>query len=374
MNFLRRFALIVYGLALLALVTVILMFPRDVARAIESISRFSSLERGIVTFVVDVLILLALYLLVRQVRPYSKDGLIVRASGALTDVSVDSARERILRAINAVPNVVSTDAKLQSVNGRADIALDVGVAGAHINVPDKQREIDRALRQVMLKQLGLQLASPPRVHIQLLSEQEPAPPREEPARSIIPPPTAEREEPLPHEELEAVQVTPPADAPPMPGELAQAPAEAEAWAMMRPSSHSIPEREPLSVVEEALAEDETGVVASVTEVAPAGIESDTATLPRVERVEPFEELNDPSAPLSITWTDQLEAAKEAEEAKLHPPIEPVEHAALEDIDPDYVASSEEQSSERPPAGLYDEGADLPAPDGDRKPPPVIDLD
>ena len=43
----------------------------------------------------------------------------------------------------------------------------------------QRRSIDRALRQVTLKQLGLQLANRPRVHIRLLSEierQEEAPP------------------------------------------------------------------------------------------------------------------------------------------------------------------------------------------------------
>jgi len=53
--------------------------------------------------------------------------------------------------------------------------MDVVVDGDDLSVPDKHKEIDRALRQVVIKQLGLQLASRPRVHIRLVGPGEALP-------------------------------------------------------------------------------------------------------------------------------------------------------------------------------------------------------
>src|SRR5262249_31004377 len=56
--------------------------------------------------------------------------------------------------------------RVEARRGRADVDLDVVVSGDTVNIPNKQREIDRALRQVINKELGLQMAEHPRVHIQ----------------------------------------------------------------------------------------------------------------------------------------------------------------------------------------------------------------
>lgn len=172
MNFLRRFAILLYGLALLALVSVVLLFPETVADALRSLAGVNSTIRAAIAIVVGFIILIALFIMIRAPRFNNQDGLIVKTPGALADVGIASARERILKAVEAVPNVVSADMKLSGIQGKADIDLSVEVAGSNINVPNKQREIDRALKQVTLKQLGLQLASRPRVHIQLVSEEE----------------------------------------------------------------------------------------------------------------------------------------------------------------------------------------------------------
>ena len=44
------------------------------------------------------------------------------------------------------------------MNGKAHIELDVTVNNPNTNVPAKQQEINRALKQVINKQLGLQMA------------------------------------------------------------------------------------------------------------------------------------------------------------------------------------------------------------------------
>ncbi len=187
MNLLRRFLLLIYGLALLALVTVSLLFPDTVANALLTLGTTSPTARGIVVAVIDVAIVIALFLLIRSPRRENVDGLIVKTPGARADINISSARDLILKAVRDVPNVVSAEVKLTAPQGKADIDLAVEVAGSNVNVPNKQREIDRALRQVALKQLGLQLANQPRVHIQLVTEEE-LRAREEAARPLPPPP------------------------------------------------------------------------------------------------------------------------------------------------------------------------------------------
>lgn len=170
MNFLKRLLLILLSLSLAALVTGLFLSPESIERIAESIEAIPYFLRVLLVAIADLLILVILYFQVRPAPHPNKNGLIVRASGALADVSVESASERILRAVREVPDVVSAQTKLIAVNGKADIDMDVVVAGANVNVPNKQKEIDRALQQVTLKQLGLQLANRPRVHIQLESE------------------------------------------------------------------------------------------------------------------------------------------------------------------------------------------------------------
>lgn len=193
MNLLRRLLVLIYGLALLALVSVALLFPDVVANALLTLGTISPTARAIAVAVIDLAIVIALFLLIRAPRREEMDGLIVKTQGARADINITSARELILKAVRDVPNVVSADAKLTAPAGKADIDMAVEVVGDNVNIPNKQREIDRALRQVALKQLGLQLATQPRVHIQLVTEQE-LRAREEAARpQPLPPPPPARE-------------------------------------------------------------------------------------------------------------------------------------------------------------------------------------
>ena len=67
--------------------------------------------------------------------------------------------------------------EVKALRGKADVDFDVVVSRDSNNLPEKQKEIDRALRQVLNKQLGLQMAGKPRVHIRMdgMDEQKPAP-------------------------------------------------------------------------------------------------------------------------------------------------------------------------------------------------------
>ena len=156
------------GISLAILVTVLLLNPDSIVTLALNLSATSALIRLPLAILVDVIMLAVIVVLVRGERsPHSRSGLMVKAQGAIADVSVNSARDRILRAVRDVPDVLSAEAKVKALHGKADVDLDVVVSHESTNLPEKQREIDRALRQVINKQLGLQMAGKPRVHIRM---------------------------------------------------------------------------------------------------------------------------------------------------------------------------------------------------------------
>lgn len=203
MRFLRRFVLILIGILLAMLVGVLLMSPETIVSFANSIAGMTVTARAVIAIALIALILTAIFLLVRPGPRVQASGLIVRSGGALTDISVESVRERVLKAVREIDAVRSVDGQVTALQGKASIELDVIVEGEHINVPEKQKEIDRSLEQVVNKQLGLTMAGKPRVHIQLVDVAEPEAEivspgvvaRVEPAASRQPasamPPTAE---------------------------------------------------------------------------------------------------------------------------------------------------------------------------------------
>lgn len=170
MHVLKRIALILIGLLLFAFVTVIFLVPDLLVALGENIAAVALVARIIIAVIIDAVLLALVYTQVRPAPKVPETGLMVKASGAITDISIESAKERILRVVRTVPDVMSASANLEAIHGKANIELDVVVTGIQVNVPKKQKEINQALRQVIEKQLGLQLASRPRVHIILHDE------------------------------------------------------------------------------------------------------------------------------------------------------------------------------------------------------------
>ncbi|MEP7291863.1 MAG: hypothetical protein ABI835_08760 [Chloroflexota bacterium] len=171
MTLVRKIIIVLVGLSLALLVTVLFLNPASIMSLAGNLNTTSALIRLPLAILLDVIVLAIIVVLVRNERsPHPIDGLTVKAQGAIADVSIESARDRILRAVRAVPDVVSAQVEVKAMRGKADVDLDVLVSRDSINVPDKQKEIDRALRQVINKQLGLQMAGKPRVHIRMDDE------------------------------------------------------------------------------------------------------------------------------------------------------------------------------------------------------------
>jgi hypothetical protein len=185
MALLRSIFLIILGLLLITIVTIIFVAPEAIITLFQSITGINIAVRLALALVLDLLILAVIYLRIRPTKE-TPDGLIVKASGARADIGIDSARSMILAAVKEVPDVYAVDVNLSAVEGKADIELDVRVEGDAINIPAKQREIDRALKQVTNKQLGLDILGRPRVHIHL-KEDHIIRPSPNPAAGYVPP-------------------------------------------------------------------------------------------------------------------------------------------------------------------------------------------
>src|SRR5687768_2177313 len=99
LNFFRRILLIVLGLLLVALITVVLLVPDTLVTIGQNLTQISPIIRTALVIVANVLVLAVLYLQVRPLPHANPNGLIVRTSGALADVSLDSAQQRILAAV-----------------------------------------------------------------------------------------------------------------------------------------------------------------------------------------------------------------------------------------------------------------------------------
>ena len=105
MNFLRRVYLLLLGLLLVIAVTLVLMSPQAVGTWVGSISELSPVLRLVITIVIDLFLLTLMYVQIRPDPGAKVNGLVMRGSGAITEVSVESARDRILKAVGDVPDV-----------------------------------------------------------------------------------------------------------------------------------------------------------------------------------------------------------------------------------------------------------------------------
>jgi hypothetical protein len=186
LNLLRRIYLLLVSLLLVIVVLALLLSPEIVVTWVGRVSELSPVIRILVAVVLGAMLLALMFIQVRPDPRSSMTGLMMRGSGAVTEVSIESARDRILNAVNAVPDVVSAEAEVKPVQGKADIEMQVVVLGSDVKLPTKQKEINRALNQVIDKQLGLRMAGQPRIHIRLQDQYTPKP-TATPSPVIVPP-------------------------------------------------------------------------------------------------------------------------------------------------------------------------------------------
>ena len=109
MRFIDRVLAILIGLILIGVITIVAITPSTIRTALAGLEEANLVLRVAVVVVLNVLILVALFLALRSPRKVVT-GLAVHASGAYTDVSVESARKLILNAVENVADVVKANA------------------------------------------------------------------------------------------------------------------------------------------------------------------------------------------------------------------------------------------------------------------------
>lgn len=162
MDSIKRIAAALVGAVLVALLTVQLLAPQSMA---DFVSGWALALRLLVVILIYAA---AAYLIYRQYQYPPVKGLVVRSTGTLATLNTESARDAIVKAVREIDGVRAVRAEVKPARrGWAQIELRVAVQGDHINLPDKEQEINRALIQVAEKRLGLSLAKRPLVLITL---------------------------------------------------------------------------------------------------------------------------------------------------------------------------------------------------------------
>jgi hypothetical protein len=107
------------------------------------------------------------------------DGLIVKTSGgALAELTIDSAREQILKAVKALPSVSRADVEIIGKYGKAVITLNVVMVDDGNGLLEKEKVIDKTLNEVVKKRLGLKMANRPVVQLRFSGDKTPLPAQE----------------------------------------------------------------------------------------------------------------------------------------------------------------------------------------------------
>lgn len=168
MKWAKRIAVIMAELALAIFITILLVSPVTIRTWVDAVNDLNLLIRLGAVIGINIGFFRLITMQIRKRKILNNDDLIVKISGVIADVSLDSVRERVTKAVQAIKDVDSVDTKVRAKDGKADIDLQVVMIGT-INVPKKQKEVNQVIKKVVTEQLGLDLAGKPRVHIRLES-------------------------------------------------------------------------------------------------------------------------------------------------------------------------------------------------------------
>lgn len=200
MIFLRRMAFVVAAFLLVALASAALLSPKAVGDFFYDVDEISAFLRLILLLVIYGAIAGVGYLRFTRPPHHQVKGLVVQSAGSVTALSIESAHDRVLKAIKDLPGVAAADVSIKAVSGKADIGLNVMIDGDGKTLPERQKVINRTLEQVVKKQLGLKMAQPPTVQISFSDAPQSLPPQQEAAPSVAATTGLEEEPAAPAEE------------------------------------------------------------------------------------------------------------------------------------------------------------------------------
>jgi hypothetical protein len=167
MRWLIRMLLITGELLLTVFITILLVSPATVHGWIDVVSELNLIIRRGIVIAINLIFFRIILNQLKIRKVIHTDNLIVKVSGVVADISVESVRKRVIKAVHGVPNVSLVDTKVRAKGGRVDVDLQVVMTGTQINIPKKQKEVYQVVKKLLTEQLGLRLAGKPRVHIRL---------------------------------------------------------------------------------------------------------------------------------------------------------------------------------------------------------------
>ncbi len=140
---------------------IFLLVPHSLAEVVMS---WPMLLRVLIVIAIELLLSWFLYLRLRR-EPLDSTVFSTQASGSINEIGVESVGERLKTVVEKLADIVVANMTISNVGGRADVEMDVTLVNRDINLPEKERELNRTIQQVIQKQLGLQLAGTPRIYL-----------------------------------------------------------------------------------------------------------------------------------------------------------------------------------------------------------------
>lgn len=182
MNLLNRIVVTLLLLALIPIVTVGLIVPREAIDLLRdgldqledqldlSMSAGRLLVSGVLALLIDGALVFLLYLQVRRrsVRAVS----VQHVKGGQAQIAVSSIVDRLEYHIDRLPGVLGVKPSVDAQRRGVEVALEVETV-ADVNMPAKIEEISAVTRQVVEEEMGLKLKGKPKLNLRAVAYPEP---------------------------------------------------------------------------------------------------------------------------------------------------------------------------------------------------------
>ncbi len=209
MNIFNRVVVVILLLVLMIGVTVVLVRPQavlvDVGDRLMTFGySLDGFQRPWILLVGGILIALIfdalmLFLLIREIRPKRKRYIQVQeVSGGMATISTESVVQQLEYAIDPISGIIKVKPTVAAKRNKVQVNVEVTIGAKH-SVPNMASDLVDVVRQVIVSDLGLQIAGSPKVQIKVATPDQKRPPT---PKSEFPEPEkpAESPPPLPVEE------------------------------------------------------------------------------------------------------------------------------------------------------------------------------
>ncbi len=206
MNTFNRVVIVILLLLLIPLVSFVLIIPHialvnvgtwltDLGYTLGQVQPVLRILGGIVLALLFILIALAVIFF--EVRPQRKKFIRVQqVNGGLATVSVESVAQQLQYHLDPLPGVLQVKSKIKPHKEEVAVAVDVKV-GTGVNVPELAAQCVAVVRDVLTREMGLQVSGEPQVRIELASAAGKGAPKTGGPHAAGPAPVTPSPEPVP---------------------------------------------------------------------------------------------------------------------------------------------------------------------------------